>query len=175
MAIATRVALVLAAFATSLAAAACGGDDDAAESTTSQSTGAQIADTTAADAGMRLTLTDSGCTYEGPPSVESGVFTAEGVNETTHFGAFAVGGIAEGSTLDDLAADVAEVQRAFEETGALPEPPAYFTQAVRSGVEAGQTGFLPADVPAGTYALMCFVDAPPIWRAYVAGGLEVTG
>jgi hypothetical protein len=30
-------------------------------------------------------------------------------------------------------------------------------------------------VPAGTYALMCFVDDLPTWRGYVAAQLTVTG
>ena len=31
-----------------------------------------------------------------------------------------------------------------------------------------------ADVPAGTYALMCFVDDLPSWRVYVAAQLDVS-
>jgi hypothetical protein len=34
---------------------------------------------------------------------------------------------------------------------------------------------VPTDVPAGTYALMCFVDDPPTWRGYVTVQLNVTG
>jgi hypothetical protein len=33
---------------------------------------------------------------------------------------------------------------------------------------------LPADVSAGTYALMCFVDDLPTWRVYPAAQLDVS-
>ena len=56
----------------------------------------------------------------------------------------------------------------------FPTLPDYYEQIVRSGVEAGATSELPADVPAGTYALMCFVDDLPTWRVYVAEQLDVS-
>ncbi len=45
---------------------------------------------------------------------------------------------------------------------------------VRSDDEAGATSALPADVPAGTYAVVCFVDDVPIEQVYIAEQLDVT-
>lgn len=156
--------------------AACAGDDEATEGATNTESDPTEAVSTQAGAGtMRLTLTDDGCTYAGPESLGPGAFTVEVENETEYLGAFAVAGLAEGATIGDLEAYVAQAQQTWDETGTLPEPPAFYSQAVRAGVEAGQTGSLPADVPAGTYALMCFVDDLPTWRGYAAAQLEVTG
>lgn len=145
--------------------AGCAGDDDSTDNATNAGGTLTEAAGTQADAGgMRLTLTDDGCAYDGEATVSSGSFTADVVNQTEHYGAFAVAGIAEGSTIGDLEAFVAQAQQTWDESGTLPEPPAFYSQAVRAGVEAGATGSLPADVPAGTYALMCFVDDLPTWR-----------
>lgn len=46
---------------------------------------------------------------------------------------------------------------------------------VRSDVEAGAISALPTDVPAGTYALVCFVDDDlPTDQIYIAEQLDVT-
>jgi hypothetical protein len=84
-----------------------------------------------------------------------------------------VGELAQGSTIADLEAYLQKEQRRWDETQELRGPPDYFTQAVRVGVAAGDVGLLPVDVEAGTYALACFNDDLPVWRAYVAGQLEV--
>ena len=56
----------------------------------------------------------------------------------------------------------------------LPEPPDY-QLLVRSDVEAGAISALPTDVPAGTYALVCFVDDDlPTEQIYLAEQLAVT-
>ena len=72
-----------------------------------------------------------------------------------------------------LRAYLEKEQQRWDETQELRGPPDYFTQAVRVGVAAGDVGLLPVDVEAGTYALACFNDDLPVWRAYVAGQLEV--
>ena len=63
--------------------------------------------------------------------------------------------------------------RQFEREWTLPEPPDY-KFLVRFDVEAGATSALPADVPAGTYAVVCFVDDVPIEQVYIAERLDVT-
>jgi hypothetical protein len=123
---------------------------------------------------MRATLTDDGCTYEGNTSPAAGMFTIEVENQTEFFGAFALASLVEGSTTDDLEPFVEQSQQQFEQDGTVPEPPDFYEQVVRSGVEAGASGVLPADVRAGTYALMCFVDDLPTFRVYVAEQLDVT-
>ena len=170
MALSGRVAVALAALVTTVPLAACGGDDDGAEATSSQ------ADTTAVpEDTLRLTLTDDGCAYDGPDIVTDGAFAADLENQTEHFGTFAIGALAEGSTLTDLEAYVEKEQQRWDETRELRGPPGFYTQAVRVGVPAGDRGLLPADIEPGTYALTCFVDDVPTWRAYVAAQLDVTG
>jgi len=123
---------------------------------------------------MRATLTDDGCTYEGDTSPAAGMFTIEVENQTKFFGAFALASLDEGTTVDDLEPFLAQTRDQFAQDGTLPDPPEYYEQVVRSGVEAGATSALPADVPAGTYALMCFVDNLPTFRVYAAEQLDVS-
>ena len=148
----TRVAVTLAAFVTTVLLVACGGGDSE----------------------MRATLTDDDCGYVGDETPAAGMFTVEVENETVYYGAFALAAIAEGSTIDDLEPFLEKAQRQFQQSGTLPDPPAFYEQVVRSGVDARTSSLLPADVPAGTYALMCFVDDLPTWRVYVAAQLDVT-
>lgn len=124
---------------------------------------------------MRATLTDDGCTYEGDETPGAGMFTVEVENKTEYFGAFALAAIAEGSTIEgDLEPFVEKAQQQFDESGTLRDVPAYYEQVVRGGAQAGESTFLDVTVPPGTYALMCFVDDLPTWRAYVAAQLDVS-
>ena len=124
---------------------------------------------------LRATLTDSGCTYEGDTTLTAGRFTIDVENQTDFYGAFALARLADGKTIDDLKPHLAQTQQRFDESGGTPPPPpSFYEQVVRSGVEAGATSALPADVSAGTYALMCFVDDLPTWRVYVAQQLDVS-
>ena len=158
-----RVVVTLSAFVTLVLSAACSGGD----------TGGEGAGTAGAPGEMRLTLTDDDCTYEGDETPAARTFRVEVENKTVYFGAFALAAIAEGSTIDDLDPFLSKAQRQFERSGTLPDPPAFYSQVIRSGVDAGASSFLPADVPAGTYALMCFVDDPPTWRVHAAAQLDV--
>jgi len=126
---------------------------------------------------LRATLTDDGCTYESDTSPDEGTFTIDIDNTTKFFGAFALARLSDGKTIDDLQPYPEKAPRRFATTGALPAPPfpGFYEQVVRSGVEAGQDGDLQADLPAGTYALMCFADNLPMWRVYRAAQLDVTG
>jgi hypothetical protein len=152
-----RGALAVVSFAATLLLAACGGGE-------------------AADSGeMRLTLTDDGCTYEGTKTPEAPMFTIAVENQTGYFGAFALGSIAGNSTIDDLEPYLDEAQEQFQRNGTLPDWPPFYEQMVRSGVDAGSSSSLPASVPAGRYALVCFVDDLPTWKVYAAGQLDVTG
>lgn len=164
-----RMAVTLAAFVTTVLLAACSGGDAGGEGASTEGAGSQ-------DAGseMRLTLTDDDCTYEGDETPAVGMFTFEVENQTVYFGAFALAAIAEGSTIDDLEPFLEKARQQFQRSGTLPDPPAFYSQVVRSGVASGTSSLLPADVPAGTYALMCFIDDLPTWRVYVATQLDVT-
>ncbi|HYM63676.1 MAG TPA: hypothetical protein VES61_03260 [Gaiellaceae bacterium] len=149
-----RVAVTLAAFVTTVPLAACGSGDAGSE--------------------MRLTLTDDDCIYEGDETPAAGMFTVEVENQTSNSGAFALAAIAEGATMDDLEAFLEKARQQFQQGGGLPDPPAFYSQVVRVGAGAGTNSLLPADVPAGTYALTCFIDDPPTWRGYLAEQLDVT-
>ena len=111
---------------------------------------------------MRATLTDDGCAYEGDETPSAGMFTVEVENQTEYVGAFALAAIAEGSTIEgDLEPFVEKARQQWQQTRTLPDLPPYYEQVVRGAAQAGEVTSLPADVPAGTYALMCFVDDPP--------------
>jgi hypothetical protein len=148
------MAVALLSAAVSLVPMACGGDE----------------------AAMRATLTNDGCTYEGDTSPTAGMFTIEVENQTEFSSSFVLLSLAEGSTVDDLQPSLEQYPRQFERERefTLPEPPDY-KFLVRSDVEAGATSALPADVPAGTYALVCFVDDDlPTEQIYIAEQLDVT-
>ena len=126
---------------------------------------------------LRATLTDDGCTYEGDTSPAAGRFTIHLANKTEFFAAFALARLSDGKTINDLKPYLEKARREFLETGTLAAPPFpdFYEQVVREGVQAGQSDDLPADLPAGTYALMCFWDPLPIWDVYRAAQLDVTG
>ena len=125
---------------------------------------------------MRATLANDGCTYDGDTSPTAGMFTIEVENQTEFSGSFVLLSLPKGWTVDDLQPALEQYPRQFDRgTGTrLPEPPDY-QLLVRSDVEAGATSALPADVPAGTYALVCFVDDDlPTEQIYIAEQLDVT-
>lgn len=126
-----------------------------------------------ADDATRATLSDAGCEYSGATTLDSGSFTVDVENETEYFGAFALASLSEGATIGSLQPFLAEAAKQFAATGTLPEPPSFYDQVARTGVEADEPGQLPVDVGPGTYALMCFVDDIPVWRAYGAAQLEI--
>jgi hypothetical protein len=147
-----RMGVALLSAAVSLVPMACGGNE----------------------AAMRATLTNDGCTYAGDTSPTAGMFTIEVENETEFSSSFVLLSLAEGSTVDDLQPSLEQYPRQFEREGTLPEPPDY-KLLVRSDVAAGATSALPADVPAGTYAVVCFVDDDlPTEQVYIAEQLDVT-
>ena len=124
---------------------------------------------------LRATLTDEGCTYEGDTSPAAGRFTIDFANKTEFFGSVALARLSDGKTINDLQPYLEKAGRQFARTGTLPAPPFpdFYEQVVRWGVEAGQDADLAADVPAGTYAIMCFPDNLPMWRVYRAAQLDV--
>ena len=114
---------------------------------------------------LRATLTDDGCTYEGDTSPAAGRFTIVFANKTKFFAEVALARLSDGKTINDL-------QPYLEKARPFPD---FYEQVVRWGVEAGQKSVLAADLPAGTYALMCFADNLPMWEASRAAQLDVTG
>ncbi len=150
----TRVAVGLATSATIVLLSACGGGSGAN--------------------GMRAVLTGDGCSYQGDEEPAPGALTVEVQNQSSVDGAFALAGIAEGATIDDLEKYMNDERQRHQQGAQLRGPPAFYSQVVRVGVAAGTSSQLPAELAAGRYALMCFNDDPPIWRVYLAGQLDVT-
>jgi hypothetical protein len=124
---------------------------------------------------LRATLTHDGCTYGGDTSPTAGIVTIEVENQTELSGAFGLVSLAEGSTVDDLQSALDRYPRQFEKDGTLPKPPDFYALWGCSAVEAGTSGQLSANVPAGTYAVVCFVDDDaPTKQVYIAEQLDVT-
>jgi hypothetical protein len=128
------------------------------------------------EAAMHATLTNDRCTYDGDTSPSAAdILTIEVENQTKSSGAFGLVSLAEGSTVDDLQQALDRYPRQFEKDGTLPEPPKFYALWGRSAVEAGTSGPLSANVPAGTYAVVCFVDDDlPTEQIYIAKQLDVT-
>lgn len=144
MTIGTRMALTMAAVLTTVPLAGCGGSNDTR---------------------MSATLTDDGCTYRGDNTVAAGRFTIEVEDQTGHGGHFVLKELADGSSADSVAPILAfptpEIRTLFK------EEPVFF-----SNVNSDASGVLLADVPAGTYVLMCrSIDASGL---HLASLIEVT-
>lgn len=131
------LAAVVMALATTLIVAACGGGGSSE---------------------TRATLTDEGCTYEGNETPSAGPFTVEIENQTFYFGAFALASLTEGSTIDDIEPFFKKARRQFERTGEAPRLPAPWETVATQPIEPSTSSVLLADVPAGSYVLVCFVD-----------------
>ena len=103
------------------------------------------------------------------------MFTIEVENQTEFSGSFVLLSLPEGWTVDDLQPALDQYPRQFERERefTLPEPPDYqFLFAPRRG---RTTSALAADVPVGTYSVVCFVDDDrPTEQIYIAEQLDVT-
>jgi hypothetical protein len=133
---------------------------------------------------MRATLTDDACTYEGPASAPAGRFTIEVTNDSDSFGAFFLSAVGDDDA-QELQSTIDGLLHRFEKSGESPARVPWRT-VVGSGASPSETTVIPADVKAGSYAVLCFVGArtdtrrtsnepvPPA-AVYVATRLDVTG
>jgi hypothetical protein len=160
--VAWRTALAIVAAA--LVLAGCGGGDDAR---------------------MTATLTDDACTYEGSTTPRAGRFDIAVANETRFFSAFFVAAVERRTELDDMQAVIDDLLRRFRKSGESPARTPW-RDVVGSEVEPAATSVIPADVEAGTYVVLCFVqesadrrltsqDRVPPRAVYAAARLDVTG
>ena len=154
VAIGTRVAVTLASLCTVLLAA-CGGGDDS---------------------GMRATLTDDDCTYEGNTTHAAGMFSIEIENLTQDSGNFGLVGLGDGFVFKDIEPLLNKWVH-LETQGKTPRDlPPWFRMVWNSAiVDGGASTFLPVDVPPGTYALACWDIDQGKERAEIATQLDVTG
>lgn len=138
-----------------------------------------------ADEGMRATLTDDRCTYEGPSSANAGRFTIEVANDSRSFGGFFLAAAANDAEVDDLQATIDRLLHRYRRSGEgrLRAP---WTPIVESAIGPLETGVIPADVGAGHYVILCLVgpttdtrrtssESLPPAAVYVATRLDVTG
>ena len=137
------------------------------------------------DVTMRATLTDGGCTYEGPTARHAGRFDIAVANESRLFSGFFLAAVAKNASADDLQETIDGLLRRFSKPGESPGRAPWRT-VVGSAVEPASTSTIPADVRAGTYVVLCFVSGPtdtrqssnepvPPQAIYVATRLDVTG
>jgi len=137
------------------------------------------------DESMRATVTDSGCTYEGPTAQRAGRFDIAVANESRLFSGFFLAAVAKNTSVDDLQETIDGLLRRFRKPGESPGRAPWRT-VVGSEVEPAATSVIPADVRAGTYVVLCFLSRPtdtrqssnepvPPQAIYVATRLDVTG
>lgn len=138
-----------------------------------------------ANGGMRATLTDERCTYEGPSSANAGRFTIEVANDSRSFGGFFLAAAANDTEVDDLQTMIDRLLRRYRGSGEsrLRAP---WTPIVESAIGPSESGVVPADVSAGQYVILCLVgpgtdtrrmsgERVPPEAVYVATRLDVTG
>jgi hypothetical protein len=161
----TRAAVGLALLTTTLVLAACGGEGDG---------------------DMRATLTDDGCTYEGDVTSAAGRFTIEVENETFQFAAFLLAALNEGSAFDDIEPFLERTRGSTSGVERWPTLTPPYETVGGAEVEPKSSTFLPVDVPAGRYVVLCVVhrssderrsadDVVPPERVQAAAQLDVTG
>jgi hypothetical protein len=178
VAIGTRIAVIVAALVTIVPLAACGGGGDQ----------------------MRVTLTDQACSYRGDKIAAAGRFTIEVENQSTFGASFALKKLAKGFTAANIApilategawvrslstAELRNVAHGKLPRHPRPDLPQIFTEpedSVVTEIGGGASSVLPADLPAGSYVLLCRIPdlrAPshvPLYEEqYVASQIEVTG
>ena len=137
------------------------------------------------DENMRATLTDGGCTYEGPTAHQAGRFDIAVANESRLFSGFFLAAVAKNASPDELQETIDGLLRRFTKPGESPGRAPWRT-VVGSEVDPAGTSVIPADVRAGTYVVLCFASRPtdtrqssnepvPPKAIYVATRLDVTG
>ena len=137
---------------------------------------------------MHATLTDDDCTFEASTTAQAGRLSIEVENTTFRFGSFGVVALYAGESVDDiaLARERVESRRLLRNRARSDVPPPFGRWIAGADVEPTTRTFLPVDVKAGRYAVVCYVHrnaddrrstgeiAGPE-RAYVAGLIEVAG
>ena len=115
----------------------------------------------AGDDATRVTLTDSGCSYDGPESVGAGTVSLDIENETDRHGVFELLRLAPESSFEALQAHI-ETEQGRIAAGQLPlGPPDFATLVLQLEVDAGETGTLSSALTEATYAVTCGTFDPP--------------
>lgn len=149
--------------------AACGG---------SQSSGASSPSPSVGSATVTVTLSETGCRYDGPSQVPAGKLIAHLVNQTKNTFFLGLGRIESGHTFQDFV-EWTDRDRDRELQGLHSiGPPDWMTGMSTAQADSGITADLKASVGNGTYAFGCgrhdFTVSPSkelgIWAA---GPLEV--
>jgi hypothetical protein len=146
----TRALATALVAAVALAAAGCAGDD-----------------------ATRVTLTDDGCSYDGPGSFEAGTVSLELENQSDENGVFTLLRLEPSTTYEQLEAHVAAAQQRIDAGQAPLGPPESVTVVLPLEVDPSQVGELSSILTAATYAITC-ANGPPATTLQVAGPFEVT-
>lgn len=133
---------------------------------------ALVAAACAGDDATRVTLTEDGCSYDGPESVEAGTVSIELENASDANGVFELLRLGRSTTFEQLEAHVAEEQQRID--GGLQPlgPPDTVTVVLPLEVDPGQVGELSSSLTAATYAITC-ANGPPTTALYVTEPFEV--
>ena len=119
------------------------------------------------DSRMRATLTDEGCTYRGEKTAAAGRFTIDVEDQTGQGGHFVLKELANGFTADAVEAIL---ENSSPEIASLFKDDPVFS----SDVHGDASGVLLADVPRGTYVLMCRRTDLAAQGPHFAAQIEVT-
>ena len=119
------------------------------------------------DSQMRATLTDDGCTYRGEKTAAAGRFTIEVEDQTGQGGHFVLKELANRLTADTVEAIL---ENSSPEIASLFKDVPVFS----SDVHGNGSGVLLADMPPGTYVLMCRRTDLAAQGPHFAAQIEVT-
>lgn len=152
--------------------AACGGESGELATTSLPATTAgptTVATTTTAPPGATaeptstgiVTLSDSGCQYNGPTEIAVGQLRIELTNETTGQFDIHLWSLQDGHDYDELAAHIDEEGRRNEAGEPPLGHPSFATLVAEASAEAGSTSELVTDIGVGTYGMACiYFDQP---------------
>lgn len=155
--------LGFAALLSALLVSACSASDEPSAGTRPES------EPDAAPTTATVTLSESGCAYQGPAEMPVGKVAISLVNETNGQFALDLWLMNEGHAYDELSAHIAEEQRRAEAGEPGLGHPGFATLTGEATAEAGTGGELAGSLAEGTYGLACIRFGPDsvggIWSA----------
>ncbi len=124
---------------------------------------------------VTLTLSSTGCSYDGPSKAEPGTVEVTLVNEVDQEAHVDLLTIGDGGSFTELSAHVAD-ERARIESGTVPiGPPDFVTLLTKVEAAEGATGSQRVAVSEGTIGFACIAFDGERGTMYAAGPLEVAG
>lgn len=160
-----------------LVAAACQGSASEPPPPTAPATIAPNATPEVLEAGV-VTLTDTGCTWDGNPgSATAGQLSIVIRNDTDDYGLFLLHRIRDGRTWEEGVAAIETIQEAIRTGADWPEQALEVSKAVGEGAaEGGEDGGINHFATAGTYGVVCSANTSAtgdVLTTFLVGPLEV--